>query len=266
MQDIGTEELKKIQINILNVVVEFCNKFNIRYCLCGGTLIGAIRHQGYIPWDDDIDIAMFREDYEKFLNSFNGFNSLYRLYEPNNSDWYPYPFAKVSFINSVLIEANDNMPKNIGINIDVFPLDYLPNDKKKQRNILRSIRVQRNILDIKAIKINNKRKFHKNIILKIGKFFYKNISPNQIALKINELATKYKNDDKLGIIIWGYGDREIVDKEIFRDFIKIKFEKYSYNAPIGYHQWLTNIYGDYMKLPPIEKQVSHHDFKAYLLN
>ncbi|MDE4541321.1 LicD family protein [Thermoanaerobacterium sp. R66] len=266
MQEINLSELRKIQIDILNVVTEFCDNHGIKYFLCGGTLIGAVRHQGYIPWDDDIDIALLRNDYEYFINNFNRYNTLYKVYEPNNTDWYPYPFAKVSYENSIIDEDTDNMPYNIGINIDVFPIDNLPDSKNKQKKLLEKILLQRNILMLKLIKINKERVFYKNIILYLGKFIFKYKKTNTIAKNITELATTYINyeTNKAGVIVWGYGESEIVDKSIFNETIKMKFEDKEYSVPRGYHQWLTSIYGNYMDLPPVEKQVTHHVFRAYI--
>lgn len=266
MKSINIEEIKSIQQEILNVVADYCRKKDLRYFLCGGTLIGAVRHQGYIPWDDDIDVALLRSDYDKFVTYFNGKNDLYRVYTSSNADWYPYPFAKVSFENSVLKEATDNMPFKIGVNIDVFPIDTVPENSKLQRKLIKDIRLQRNILEIKSIVINRKRPFYKNAILKVGKLFLKYTKPKMLVSNIINKAIQYKNyqTNKLGIIVWGYGECEIVSKNIFEDVVSMEFEGRYYDVPIGYHDWLSSVYGNYIELPPLEKQVSHHAFLAFL--
>ncbi|MFU0799095.1 MAG: LicD family protein [Xylanivirga thermophila] len=266
MNELEVQEVKQIQKEILDVVIDFCNKNRIKYFFCGGTLIGAVRHKGYIPWDDDIDIALLRKDYEKFINNFNSYNDLYKVYEPQNTDWYPYPFAKVTFVKSIIKEATDSMIHDIGINIDIFPIDNVSEKKEDQKKLVKAIRRKRNVLDIKTIKINKKRAFYKNLILFIGKFIFKHKAPNDIALDIEHLATKYISckTSKAGVIVWGYGECEIVSKKIFADTINLEFEGDKYSVPIGYHEWLSSIYGDYMELPPPEQRVSHHDFKAYV--
>ncbi len=266
MRHINSKELRKIQIEILNIFTDYCKENKIKYFLCGGTLIGAIRHQGYIPWDDDIDVALLRPDYEKFVANFNEYNSLYKVYEYNNTEWYPYPFAKVSFENSILKERIDELPVNLGINIDVFPIDILPKEEVEQTKLMNNIRRQRNILNLKLIKINSDRAFYKNTILYLGKLLYKFKTTRSLLSNIIKLATEYRYSDshKSGIIVWGYGNREIVPSYIFREVLPMEFEGKYYDVPIGYHEWLTSVYGKYMELPPIEKQVSHHAFEAFL--
>ena len=266
MRNIDINELREIQINILNVVADFCNKNGLNYCLGYGTLIGAVRHKGFIPWDDDIDIVLLRSDYDKFINSFNDFDSKYKVYTATNTDWFPYPFAKVSYENSIIKEDSDNMEKTIGINIDVFPIDNIPNDIKQQKKMFNEVGKHRNILNVNSVVINSKRAFYKNLILYVGKIVFCIIKPNTIVRKIINIATKFngKTTEKVGNIVWGYGEREIVPRSLFDSAIKMKFSENEYNVPVGYHEWLTSNYGNYMELPPIEKRVSHHDFKAYI--
>ncbi|WP_238652135.1 LicD family protein [Paenibacillus piscarius] len=267
MQELSIQEIRDIQINILNVFAEYCEKSKLNYFLCGGTLIGAVRHKGYIPWDDDIDVAMLRGDYEKLIESFNGFNSLYKLYNSNEMGKFPFPFSKISYEASLLKENTDEKNTyNIGINIDVFPIDTIPEDGKLQKKILGKISFQRKILNAKLIKHNRNRSIIKSSILSVGKLVFSFKSIPNVVKKINDLAiSNYSfNSNKLGIIVWGYGESEIVSNEVFESIVKKEFEGNYYNVPAGYHKWLSSIYGDYMKFPPLEKQVTHHDFKAFL--
>ncbi len=268
MRSINSAELKSIQLEILNVVAEFCNSNEIKYFLCYGTLLGAVRHQGYIPWDDDIDIAMLRSDYEKFVSSFNFYNCQYKVYTVKNTSCFPFPFAKVAFENSIIEELSDNMKNNIGINIDIFPIDDIPNNTVEQKKLMHNIRTQRGVLDAKAIVINSKRDFYKNAVLYFAKLIFKFIKPNEIVNRIIKLAAKYNDSqsENVGVIVWGYGEREIVSRNLFKEQVKMKFEGNYYSVPKGYHEWLSSIYGDYMELPPVEKRISHHGFKAYVIN
>lgn len=269
MKLVELDELRQIQLSILEVIDEFCAKNNIVYYLTGGTLIGAIRHEGYIPWDDDIDISMFRSDYERFVNSFNEYSDKYQVFTAENCDWYPFPFAKVSDMDTLLIEEYDKFEKyDIGINVDVFPIDDCPSNPLELNFLMKRIKILRKMLAIKLLPIIPKQAFYKNVILSIGKILCKRISLNEIALRINDLAKRYNSIqmEKCGIIVWGYGQREIVNKSIFRKTCYVKFEEKNFPAPIGYHGWLTSVYGDYMELPPREKQRSHHEFKAFIKN
>ena len=129
MREILLDELKKTQIEILDVVDTFCRENNINYWLDSGTLLGAIRHGGYIPWDDDIDIGMLRKDYDIFLKKFNEKNERYKVYSIENNKNFPYPFGKVLDTHTILYEPNEQGVK-LSVNIDVFIYDNAPNDDK----------------------------------------------------------------------------------------------------------------------------------------
>lgn len=130
MKEINTEDLKRIQIQILLHIDVFCTKHELRYFISGGTLIGAIRHKGFIPWDDDIDIMMLREDYEKFIVLYSQEDkSPYHLYSHNQLHSYPYPFAKMDDSRTILKE-DINEAMVFGVNIDIFPIDIAPRSEK----------------------------------------------------------------------------------------------------------------------------------------
>lgn len=265
MKEIRLDDLRKIQINILNLVVQFCEEKGLEYFLTGGTLIGAIRHKGYIPWDDDIDISLLRKDYDRFISEFNGFSKDYKVINHDNTTNYPFPYAKVMFKDTILIEPGIDPSLALGVNIDVFPIDKAPKAKNELNRILRRIKINRGILNVKLIKWDQERPFYKNLILYILKVIFVGKNVNKVAKNITKIALSNRNNEsnKAGILVWGYGQCEVVDSSIFKDTEKKIFEGKYYNVPSGYHKWLTSIYGDYMSLPPIEKQVSHHDFIAY---
>lgn len=139
-KEIKVEELKQIQLDILKFVDKFCKENNLKYFLAYGTLLGAVRHKGYIPWDDDIDIIMFREDYEKFVTTFKDVN--YKVFATEVNSKYPYPFAKVGDTRTYYMEEIKDVI-DTGVNIDVFPLDYLPENRIKdicnKRNFLQKV-------------------------------------------------------------------------------------------------------------------------------
>jgi len=263
MRKIGLEELKKIQLDILREVAKFCDKNDIRYYLCGGTLLGAIRHKGYIPWDDDIDIAIPRKDYEKFIKLFNDENrNLYVIScEVNNK--YPSVFAKVYNTKIILVEYT-NMPyENHCVNIDIFPIDNMSDNIKLYKRQYQMIQFYRNICILKAIKSKKGRIFYKEIILFLGRNIFKFISFNKLARKINQIAQKYNSDETDFVARTGSQYKMRLPRSIFDEQIEVEFEKEHFKAPVGYHEYLTILYGDYMKLPPIDKQKTHHNFEAY---
>ncbi len=258
--NIDAEKLKDIQLSLLNSVATFCEENNIEYFLAYGTLIGAIRHKGYIPWDDDIDLVMMRKDYEKFVATFNNSHKDQKVYTSKNTSWFPFPYAKVSDETTVLKEENDNMTGTIGVNIDLFPLDYLPKDPK----ILKRMKFHYNILMLKSIRLNKKRSPIKNLILRSSKMLFKGKNPNHIANQIEDIAlSDYEKTKIIGNIVFTEKETDFAKASAFESSDMAEFEGRLYTIPQGSHEWLTNFYGDYMTLPPEESRVTHHTFTAY---
>ena len=264
MRKIDLDELKLIQIGILDYVSEFCDNNNIKYWIDSGTLLGAIRHKGYIPWDDDIDIGMLREDYEKFIKIFNKNNSHYKLYCNELDKKCPYALGKVMDIDTVLYEPNEDGVK-IAINIDIFVYDNAP-ETLEETNKLYDLRDRYNYLRMYQNFSYMKYDFFRNIYIKILRFILSFLPKGYFAKKMIELSKKNvsNNTGKVGNFL---GCTRIhSNKSALAEITKVEFEGKKYNAPKGYDEWLTDFYGDYMKLPPEEKRVGHHYFKAYHLD
>lgn len=264
MRELKSEEVKKIQINILKAVDKFCRENNIKYFLSGGTLLGAIRHKGYIPWDDDIDIMMPRSDYNKLLNLLNQKKWDFRIKSKEIDSKFPFTFAKIEDITTVLIE-DTQVKYEIGINIDVFPLDGFPENEEESIRFVKKIVFLRNIYSLKIIKFNRKRKLIKNICLFLSKISLLTINMENLIGKIVNMSKKYDYNSSryVGCVVWGYGLRERMNKDIFESSIEVEFENNLYKAPIGYELYLKHLYGDFMKLPPEEKRNTHHRYYAY---
>lgn len=266
MRELELEEIRNIQLDILKRVAGFCDEHCLKYFLYYGTLLGAVRHKGYIPWDDDIDIAMPRPDYEKLILNFSRFHEDYEIFDNSVQDNYALPFSKISCKKTKIIELSDMNFNNLGVNIDVFPLDGLPNSQKIQKSFLRRIKILRTIHTIKSVKYNNQRLFYKNVILFIGKIIFYFYKSKKITTSIMNEALSYDFDkcSEVGCVVWGYGSREIMKKCYFDKSVKLEFEGELYNTPFEYDKVLQRIYGDYMELPPIDKRKSHHDLTVYL--
>lgn len=185
-KNIEVEELKRIQTDILNFVDGFCKKNGLRYWLAYGTLLGAVRHKGYIPWDDDIDILMFREDYEKFVTTFK--DERYKVFATEVNAKYPYPFAKVgdtaTYFEEEIKDAIDT-----GVNIDVFPLDYIPEDRvksaTKRRDFLQKVWMLKRLPRLK------RRGFVKNSVLAVSQLALSPISVHSIVRKMEDNAKMF---------------------------------------------------------------------------
>ena len=263
MKILSVKEIKVKQLYILDEVVKFCNENNITYFLCGGTLLGAIRHKGYIPWDDDLDLMMPRKDYEEFVDKFS--HPDINLNSSRISDDYYYPFLKLEDKHTEMKEhIFIGQNRNLGVNIDIFPLDVMPNDSKALKAFLKRMFFLRKCLKLKRVKITGVKV--DDFLRKIGRKIMMRYTVQEFNEKLTSAALKYKdqNTGYMGIVVWGYGRKEYCRTEIFDGKVEVEFEGKKYFAPVGYDEYLTNVYGDYMQLPPIEKQVRPHLFEAYV--
>lgn len=266
MKELSLEEVKEIQLSILEYIDRVCEENRIPYYLCGGTLIGAVRHKGYIPWDDDIDIMLLRPDYMKLLSVLEA-NDTYKCLSMYNQNDYFYPFAKVVDSRTELIEKNsDYKIQNYGVYVDIFPVDSLPNDNEKRhahyQRILKARQLYYLSLSKKTPAVGNLLKYPPKFCL----WVYSRIKGWKFWLnKIEELANIYSDGDSeyVGCVVAGYGEKETYHRSLYKE-IKAPFEGYSFSIPQGYDEYLTCLYGDYMKIPPADKQVTRHDFTAYL--
>ncbi|MBR4910468.1 MAG: LicD family protein [Clostridia bacterium] len=269
MVELTVEELKKCQAEALKEVHDYCIKNGIKYYMVYGTLLGAVRHKGYIPWDDDIDIAMPRADYERFIKEFNSSNSdaAYVVDISNNSDYY-LDFAKVCHKNTVLIE-HVYKPTPIGAYIDLFPLDFMPESEEQRAEFSGKLFK----LKKKLVNKNYTPPYDKNNPLKIAAHIVVRTltfaSRKKTIKKIDELRKTYINNNTGLVEIAPGAFLKNVNSPSFDSFgepILIQFEEYMFCAPKDYDFLLKKWYGDYMTPPPEAERVSHHGFKVYWKN
>ena len=260
---IDVEELKRLQFEMLVKIDKYCNANNIQYSLAYGTLLGAVRHQGYIPWDDDVDIMLLRADYEKFIKGFNASNM--DVFYFGKTDNYYLPFAKVVRTDTVM-EENVSIKSNMGVYVDIFPIDALPNGQLKRNTLLLCKQFLNAIYQFKVVRLSSHRSYAKNIVLAIGKLFSKLIPMRFLLSCMNRLSRIHENkpSDFCGCIADVDKTSQVVYPATFlASYQMLPFEGYQFKAISSYDAWLRHIYGDYMQLPPLEKQVSHHSFYAY---
>lgn len=255
MKDIYKTKLLESLIEIDRV----CNENGLRYYLTGGTLLGAIRHKGFIPWDDDIDVAMPRPDYEQLKKiAANVFKKKFRFVTVDDDEKYYCRYAKVYHQETTLVEYRHPFYLG-GLFVDVFPLDGMPTDLLQGRKHFTKYRKKLNVLNIlytrpKVNSIINLLRYVRQSIYKLVFNIYE-----QIKI-LDRIAQTYSYEDSEYIVNFSgaYGEREITKKEYFDEYLLTEFEGYKFRIPKGYHMLLKGLYGDYLQLPPKEKQVSHH--------
>ena len=261
MRKVSPDELKKIQIEILDDVAHFCEHHNLRYFLAYGTLLGAIRHKGYIPWDDDIDIHMPRPDYEKFIKLYNNENNINTVAEHQTDKRYRVAFAKV-FRKGTIVKEFHFKPDIFGVYIDIFPLDGLKNKAQAQRcgEIRRYMHVKNSIF-------LNTMSFKRKLRLAITKLILLPTTLHTLQKRIKKIATQcsYDSQEEVYSSYSRLAAKEIFKRSIFDKYKMVPFEGKEYRAPIDCDSYLKALYGNYMQLPPKEKQVSHHNSQAYFV-
>lgn len=259
-------KVQLVQLEIAKEVKRICEKNDISYFMDGGTLLGAVRHKGFIPWDDDMDFGFTRDNYEKFINvAGKELTSEFFLQTWDSDKEFGYAFAKIRKKGTVYQEriAQDNSA-NCGIFIDLFPYDNLPDGQYERIILFTKLTFLKMLLKIKVNykpwmeneNINYKRRLVYLPIQVLSHFFSKEKIKNlyiRIVKKANEKESKMiypQVAEKLGA--WA------MQKNFFSEYISLKFENTDFSAPSHYREFLTDGYGDYMTPPPIEKRQNGH--------
>lgn len=264
MTVLTNEEIKTVSLQIMVEVHSFCEKNDIRYTLGYGTLLGAVRHKGFIPWDDDLDILMPRPDYEKFCNTFKSDKDYEVISSYTNNCYLAY--ARVCDMKATLVEPYAPWCDRItGVWIDVFPIDGAHIDQNKQDN--QYIKALNTYDALNSFRVVFKNKFNGLVdYLRYIKrvLMYKNIKSlsdtlSKICKEVHFGETKFIQDFSCPVT----RKKQIYSLSCLNEFILIGFEEYSFYCMSGYHEALECWYGDYMKLPPIEKRIYSHSLHKY---
>lgn len=248
-------EIKNTQLNILKEFAEVCNKNDLKYYLAYGTLLGAVRHQGYIPWDDDVDVVMPREDYEKFLQLPKEELSKELFVQTIDTDKeYLNYYAKIRNSNTTFIESSaSDLNINHGIFIDIFPLDYV----SENITAIKKMKLKKKIIDRRissCYKFDLKPSIRGGILNKVINCIFHDINK---VIKYREKMIKKFSSGRY-VFVYGEGYDKIVPSEWYGNGTDIMFEGIMFKAPSKYRKLLEAQYGDYMKLPPVEERIPHH--------
>lgn len=258
----NTDYIEKVHIEILSVmdaVKKVCEDNDIRYYLVGGTLLGAIRHNGFIPWDDDLDIAMPRNDFDKFIKICDSeIEPPYKLLWTSTMQRYWYPFAKVHKEGTLFIESTyKDISEKTGIYIDIFPLDEVSGltkdvERRKRTTSYITMFMQNLVLDKHGSGIKSRVKWIVENAKNVNEW---NMLQERIMSKDNGKGyTYYANFGSYYSI-----KKQTMPMDYYGSGVLVDFEGRKYNAPKMYHEVLTSIYGpSYMELPPIDKRMTHY--------
>lgn len=265
-------EIQKNSLVLLKELDRVCEQNNLRYYIIGGTLLGAVRHKGFIPWDDDIDVAMPRKDYNFLLK--------------HSDDFFDKPFVLLHYSNCndrkiakdlilrmanekvlVDIEQNGQIQKS-NIVLDIIPLDGTPDNLIMRKIYFFRLLYHRALYkftfsDVIEIDNGNDRSFFEKSLIKFSKITHigKLIDPQKERAKLKNLLEKYdcdKSKKMAGTFLGAYKLREFTDVKYFRNRKKYQFEDGEFYGTDDYDGYLTCIYGDYMQLPPEEKRIGKH--------
>lgn len=247
MVELSLDEKKEIILDIMKDVDRFCRENNIRYSISSGTLLGAVRHGGFIPWDDDADIFMLREDFDRFVKIYKSerFHLLYNI--RNDDEFLATGYAKISDPRTIIL--NTKTVTNYGVYIDVFPLDYVPADEKERRNYMHSIMSTHN-------RLHHRQKKDLWSIIKAHR--------HSMDWWWNRLETlvhcdKYKDSPLVAHILGAMNYRTVIDKSRFDSLKEIDFEDTKLMAFSDTHSYLTMVFGEDYMTP----KKWAHNYKVY---
>lgn len=270
--NVSVEEIHRRLLPMMEWFHQFCGENNIPYYMIGGTMLGAMRHGGFIPWDDDVDIGVPREDFDKMLECAKELpldsRYIFESYHDGKED-FEYPFAKVYDTTTTLVENKRKKPKR-GLYIDIFPIDGIAGTTKEEAfRSFKPLKKELNILAAITCEVREGRAWWKNLVVKVMGWFPKfGGGFRKTVYRIEELCKKsrFYESDYVGNLVGLRREREIVPKGFFGTPKLYRFEQTELYGVEKADEYLTNIYGDWRTLPPPEKRVSEHSYLYIDLN
>lgn len=266
-----TEELRKIggiQVQIMDEVHRICEKHRIQYYIIGGTLLGAVRHAGFIPWDLDIDLAMTRKEYDRFRAVCRTDLAQDYSYLDLESDRnYPRPHALIAAKNTKVHMKYDHLnpkPMKMGIYVDIFPLDNAPDDERLRRKQAKKLRCLRRLKQWRLPYSYSYKRWKRCAHYAVSALLSW-ISVSRLNRCQQKMMQKYNSSETKNLCSMASGypyEKQCMPKEIYGEPVLLEFEGRKYYAPQQYREYLTRLYGDYMKLPPEEKRQANLEVYA----
>lgn len=258
-------DLQNKEFEILKIFVEICEKLNIKYYLVCGSVLGAVKYKGFIPWDDDIDVGMYRKEYERFCAEAPKYLPEYYFLqtwktEPN----FPYIFAKIRDLRTTFIEkSNAELNIHHGVYIDIFPLDGFPKDESEQKALVRK-KIKLDFKKACVFKVNENYSVKAKVLMKLERILGYHKRVNSIVAEIESLISKWDVEDSQIICNHGNWQKELeyANKEQYSEGIYVSFEGLKVRIPKNYDDYLTQKYGDWRADLPEEKKKGHHFYEV----
>jgi probable phosphotransferase licD4 len=261
-RQLNEEEIKEVELGVMDYIHNLCQKENINYSLAYGTLLGAVRHKGYIPWDDDVDISLKRDEYDKLYQAVLRDNDpIYKVASWENDACYPYPFYRVYDARTVYENNYIENDIDLGICVDVFPFDYYADVNKE----MVKLDTYRRLSVYTLYGIHSKNAGLKNIIRYLLVLVFRLTRVKTWNKKMNLLSMQANDNDSIDYLMENKRTSTKFEKTLLDKVMDSPFEDRTYKIPEASHQILSAIYGDdFMEIPPVEKRVKHDDFVAYI--
>ncbi len=268
MKKLSLREIQLTELALVAAFDEVTRKYGLKYTLCAGSLIGAVRHKGFIPWDDDIDISMPRPDYEKLvkLNEEKELwpsNMLLASYEAGNLGT---PFMKLFDTDTSITEENYDEEEVASLWIDIFPVDGLPGDEKTRK---KHYRKALNLCRLNMATVVRFGYGSSGLIIILKELFMKPVAKLLGRKRICAMQKKhaykypYEKSNLCGMVTWAYdGPGQALTRKEYEDLIELPFEDLTLCSTSAWDKYLTGVFGDYMTPPPEDERVTH-DMEAY---
>lgn len=258
---LSIEEIHERELTMMKIFINLCNENNLRYYMAGGTLLGAVRHKGFIPWDDDIDLLMPRPDYDR-LQQIISSQPLMPRYSFNSSDLGNLndPMCKIFDLDTRVDKKYIDDSYDRYLWIDIFPMDGLPDDDAEICRIYRKVLAARKRLRFVKAKNGTGANRLKAVVKPVLKPFAKLIWGKKRTVRyIERIAKKYlfEESDNVAGIVFGYGPQESCPRKEYVNGVLMDFGDCKAMAPGCYEHYLTSLFGDYMELPPEDKRQVH---------
>ncbi|MCH4099564.1 MAG: LicD family protein [Prevotella sp.] len=262
MANYNIKDLQKVMLKTLLVIDKVCKEHHLRYYIIAGTLLGAIRHKGFIPWDDDADIAMPDNDYQKLVKNWKKWLPInYEIIYSGNNSLYPQPFAKIQDASTTVIE-HDHLKYLGGAYVDIFSVNGVSDNKLLQKYQTFRYKFIDKLLYFKyRDPYRHGHSFDSWFIL----FMHAILNKKKLHKKIDKILNEHTFDKSNYVLVFDDGYKCIVNKDVFGEPKEYEFMGYRLMGVANYDTLLSKMYGNYMKIPPVENR-RQHNFKFLDLN